>query len=165
MTKPKQPVDPKRVERELKADAAKPIDGAATGRNRGVASTFRPRGVVSVDPVGLVPSVDKEKERRLPLLTARHVRLEMARVYRAARFGLIEPAVAARLIYMLGVGLLKAIEIADIEPRLDALERSLGVRRPYEGLRRLTDGADGGEAKAEGEAAGGGGTNESEPVP
>lgn len=62
-----------------------------------------------------------ERNRRLPLRTAEHVRSELARVYRSMKYGDIDPAIGTKLTYVL-VALGKMIEVGDLEKRLEALE-------------------------------------------
>ena len=59
--------------------------------------------------------------RRAVLNTLGGVRREMARIYREAEAGTRETSEASRLVYILGqIG--KALELAEIEARLKALE-------------------------------------------
>ena len=62
-----------------------------------------------------------ERDRRLPLKTAQHVRAELARVYRSMKNDSIEPATGTKLTYVL-VALGKMIEVGDLEKRIEALE-------------------------------------------
>lgn len=62
-----------------------------------------------------------ERDRRLPLKTAQHVRSELARVYRSMKYGDTDPAVGTKLTYVL-VALGKMIEVGDLEKRIEALE-------------------------------------------
>lgn len=68
-----------------------------------------------------------ERERRLPLKTAQHVRSELARVYRSMKHGKIDPAIGTKLTYVL-VALGKMIEVGDLEKRIEALENA--ARKP-----------------------------------
>lgn len=61
------------------------------------------------------------------LSTADDIRLEMARVYRAAKSGQIPPEVATRLVYILGE-IRKAHELTVIEAQVAELERIYGER-------------------------------------
>lgn len=62
------------------------------------------------------------RDRRLPLKTCDHVRAEMARIYRSAKFGELPLDAATRLIYILSA-ISKIISDSDIERRITALER------------------------------------------
>lgn len=62
-----------------------------------------------------------DRDRRLPLKTAQHVRTELARVYRSMKHADIDPAVGTKLTYVL-VALGKMIEVGDLEKRIEALE-------------------------------------------
>lgn len=62
-----------------------------------------------------------ERDRRLPLKTAQHVRSELARVYRSMKHGDIDPSIGTKLTYVL-VALGKMIEVGDLEKRIEALE-------------------------------------------
>jgi hypothetical protein len=70
---------------------------------------------------GATLSVIPTGRRRAVLNTLGGVRREMARIYREAESGKRETSEASRLVYMLGqIG--KALELAEIEARLKALE-------------------------------------------
>ena len=58
------------------------------------------------------------------LHTARDVRKELARLYRAARTNAVAPADASRMAHILNI-VLRSIEVSEVEARLDALERKL----------------------------------------
>jgi len=74
---------------------------------------------VAID--GATLSVIPTGRRRAVLNTLGGVRREMARIYREAESGKRETSEASRLVYMLGqIG--KALELAEIEARLKALE-------------------------------------------
>lgn len=62
-----------------------------------------------------------DRDRRLPLKTAQHVRSELARVYRSMKLREIDPATGTKLTYVL-VALGKMIEVGDLEQRIEALE-------------------------------------------
>lgn len=66
-------------------------------------------------------------QRRTDLATLTDVRREAARIYRDVRLKKLESAEGSRLVYMLStVG--KLIEAADVQTRIDALERAMGRR-------------------------------------
>ena len=70
---------------------------------------------------GATLSIIPAGRRRAVLNTLGGVRREMARVYREAEAGKRETSEASRLVYILGqIG--KALELAEIEARLKALE-------------------------------------------
>ena len=76
--------------------------------------------------VALVPT----PRRRGPVLeTLPDVRREMARVYRQMRHGRIDTQDATRMTYVL-TQIAKTIQTAELEARIDAVERALGTRRP-----------------------------------
>ena len=80
-----------------------------------------PRPVVT-----LLPS----PQRRGPVLeTLTDVRREMARVYRQMRHGRIESQDATRMTYVL-TQIAKIIQVAELDARIEAVERALGSRRP-----------------------------------
>jgi len=65
---------------------------------------------------------------RIDLKTIDDVRLEMARVYREMKTGIIETADGTKLAYVLAqIG--KLIETHEIEKRMEALESVLGQRK------------------------------------
>ena len=65
---------------------------------------------------------------RIDLKTIDDVRLEMARVYREMKSGIIETADGTKLAYVLAqIG--KLIETHEIEKRIEALESVLGQRK------------------------------------
>ena len=65
---------------------------------------------------------------RIDLKTIDDVRLEMARVYREMKSGIIETADGTKLAYVLAqIG--KLIETHEIEKRMEALESVLGQRK------------------------------------
>lgn len=76
----------------------------------------------------LEPEPTHPKRLRLPLTTAEDVRREMARVYRAMKTGMLDPAVGTKLVYVLGQ-LRVTIETSVIEQRIAALEESQSNRR------------------------------------
>lgn len=59
---------------------------------------------------------------KIKLNTIEDVRREMARVYREARGGLMDASEAGRFAYIL-IGIGKLIETADVEKRLEQMER------------------------------------------
>ncbi len=67
-----------------------------------------------------------------PLLTPGNVKVEAARLYKAARRGEVASADASRLASVLAL-ILKVIEGADLEARIEALERA---QRPHAAPRR-----------------------------
>ena len=70
------------------------------------------------------------RTRRGPeLASLTDVRREMSRVYRQCRSGKIRPEDGTRYTYMLSqFGMV--LEAAEVEARVEALERALGRRRP-----------------------------------
>jgi len=60
--------------------------------------------------------------RRIDLKTMGQVRAEMARVYRQTREGKIDSQDGSRFVYML-VQIGKMVELADLEKRLESLEK------------------------------------------
>lgn len=54
------------------------------------------------------------------------VRLEMSRVYRDCRSGVIDPAVGTKLTFIL-ISIGKLIEVSDLESRVQYLENSDGI--------------------------------------
>jgi len=62
------------------------------------------------------------------LKTADDVRLEMAKVYRAAKLRELDPADATKLVYILAqIG--KMIELHDVQMRIESVERVLTQRK------------------------------------
>ena len=68
------------------------------------------------------------RKRAIDLATLTDVRREMARVYREVRFKKIAPEVGAKLTFML-VSIAKVSELAEVQPRVEAIERAL-ARQP-----------------------------------
>lgn len=89
------------------------------------AAEARPTPANAAAPAGNAPRQEMpptpDRDRRLPLKTAQHVRSELARVYRSMRHGDIDPAIGTKLTYVL-VALGKMIEVGDLEKRIEALE-------------------------------------------
>lgn len=81
------------------------------------------------DPTPPVTPDDDIDAARLPLRNGVDVRRELAKVYREARSGKLDKAEAAKLTYILGE-LRKAIELEEIERRLDALESAKALPAP-----------------------------------
>ena len=83
-------------------------------------------GAISFSPSKVVVL----RTRRGPeLATLTDVRREMAKVYRQCRSGKIPPDDGSRYTYMLSqIG--KVLEAAEVEARVEALERALGRRQP-----------------------------------
>ena len=76
--------------------------------------------------VTLIPS----PRRRGPVLeTLTDVRREMARVYRQMRHGRIDTQDATRMTYVL-TQIAKIIQVSELDARIEAVERTLGSRRP-----------------------------------
>ena len=69
-----------------------------------------------------------KRKRAIDLATLTDVRREMARVYREVRFKKIPPEVGAKLTFML-TSIAKVSELAEVQPRVEAIERTL-ARRP-----------------------------------
>jgi hypothetical protein len=70
------------------------------------------------------------RTRRGPeLASLTDIRREMSRVYRQCRAGKLRPEDGTRYTYMLSQ-IAKVLEAAEVEARVDALERALGRRRP-----------------------------------
>jgi hypothetical protein len=69
------------------------------------------------------------RPRRPVLKTLPDVRREMARVYREMRRGRLETQDATRMTYVL-TQIAKIIQTAELEARIEAVERALGSRRP-----------------------------------
>ena len=69
------------------------------------------------------------RPRRPVLQTLPDVRREMARVYREMRRGRIETQDATRMTYVLSQ-IAKIIQTAELDARIEAVERALGSRRP-----------------------------------
>jgi hypothetical protein len=67
------------------------------------------------------------KRRAIDLATMADVRREMSRVYRDMRAGRIETADGSRLVYVLWQ-MAKLIELAELQPRLEAIERAMRDR-------------------------------------
>ena len=59
------------------------------------------------------------------LKTIDHLRLEMGKVYREMRSGDLDSQTGSRLVYVLGE-IRKLIELADLEKRIEQLERTKG---------------------------------------
>jgi hypothetical protein len=79
--------------------------------------------VISRVSVDLLPPVSK-----IDLRDPHAVRRELAAVYRDARSGRMDSAVATRLGYLLSL-LLRAFETTELQDRLEALEQTLAPRR------------------------------------
>lgn len=72
--------------------------------------------------VETLPQKPKEPRYRCKLDTLQDVKREMSRLYRESRSGLIDPAAATKLVWMLqAVG--KVIEGSDLEKRIERLEQ------------------------------------------
>ena len=69
------------------------------------------------------------RPRRPVLKTLPDVRREMARVYREMRRGRLETQDATRMTYVL-TQIAKIIQTAELEARIEAVERALGSRKP-----------------------------------
>lgn len=68
--------------------------------------------------------VDSPTPQKIPLHSADHVRVEMARVYREMRAGTLDMKKGCSLVYVLGqVG--KMIEVSIIEKKIEQLERTV----------------------------------------
>ena len=67
----------------------------------------------------------KDKRYRCKLDTALDVQRELSKLYREARSGVVEPAVATKLGWLLGE-VRKAIETSTLEKRLELLEQEDG---------------------------------------
>lgn len=80
-----------------------------------------PKSSVSVAGKPACAPPPPQRDRRLPLKSAQHVRSELARVYRDMKTGEIEPSLGTKLTYVL-VALGRMIEVGDLEKRIDALE-------------------------------------------
>jgi len=78
----------------------------------------------------LPPAPTHPKRLRLPLTTAVDVRKEMARLYREMKAGQIPTQDGSRLGYVLSL-LRRTIETADIEQRLEALEKAAEGQKEY----------------------------------
>jgi len=65
---------------------------------------------------------------RIDLANVNDLRLEMARLYRDARHGIVEVGTASRLAYILGE-LRKMIEAGDLERRIELIESTMKDRR------------------------------------
>lgn len=77
-------------------------------------------------PGGVVDFV--RRKRAIDLATLTDVRREMAKVYREVRFKRIPPEVGAKLTFML-VSIARVTELAEVQPRVEAIERVL-ARQP-----------------------------------
>jgi hypothetical protein len=67
------------------------------------------------------------RKRAIDLATLTDVRREMAKVYREVRFKKIPPEVGAKLTFML-TSIAKVTEIAEVQPRVEAIERAIARR-------------------------------------
>ena len=101
-------------------------DAASTQSSAEVSELQSSEVVKSVSPSKVVVL----RTRRGPeLATLTDVRREMAKVYRQCRSGKIRPDDGSRYTYMLSqIG--RVLEAAEVEARVEALERALGRRQP-----------------------------------
>lgn len=74
----------------------------------------------------------RDKKPTIHLKTLHDVRIEMAKVYRAAKTGEIDSQEGSRLIYMLG-SLGKIIEAQEVDERIDAIKRVMDHRNHRKG--------------------------------
>jgi len=77
----------------------------------------------------LLPLAATPRPRRPSLQTLPEVRREMARVYRDMRHGRIEMQDGTRLTYVL-TQVAKVIQVAELDARVEAVERALRMRTP-----------------------------------
>ena len=67
------------------------------------------------------------RKRAIDLASLTDVRREMSRTYRDMRSGRIDTQDGTRLTYVLGqIG--KIVELAEMQPRIEAIERAIGKR-------------------------------------
>lgn len=83
--------------------------------------------VVSARRLTAVPT--PLRRRAIDLATLADVRRELGRVYRDMRFQRIATQDGTRLTYTL-CQMAKLIELAEMQPRLEAIERAIGSRPP-----------------------------------
>lgn len=84
---------------------------------------------LSVVPTpGKVTDLSKRR-RAVDLATLTDVRREMCRVYREVHRGQLQPDQGAKKVYMLAT-IAKVVEAAEVQPRVDAIERALNRRAP-----------------------------------
>lgn len=69
------------------------------------------------------------RKRAVDLANLNDVRREMCRLYREMRLKKIDTPDGTRMVYVL-VQIAKMIELADMQPRLEAIERAIGGRPP-----------------------------------
>lgn len=74
------------------------------------------------------PTPPPTPHRRIHLNSAGAVARELGRLYKDARHGRVEPGDATKLAYILDL-LRKSLEAADLELRLEAVERTLSLRK------------------------------------
>jgi hypothetical protein len=74
------------------------------------------------------PTPGPTPRRRIRLNSASAVARELGRLYKDARHGRVEPGDATKLAYILDL-LRKSLESADLEQRLEAVERTLALRK------------------------------------
>jgi hypothetical protein len=74
----------------------------------------------------VIPAMPTPRVARLA--TVKECSKELARLYKAARRGTVDPAIAARLAYVMGV-LINSLKVGDLEARLDRLEEAAQLKR------------------------------------
>lgn len=74
------------------------------------------------------PALTPTPRRRIRLNSAGAVARELGRLYKDARHGRVEPGDATKLAYILDL-LRKSLESAELEQRLEAVERTLALRK------------------------------------
>ena len=87
----------------------------------------QPARHLSVVPTpGKVADLGKRR-RAVDLATLTDIRREMSRVYRDVHKGNLQPDAGAKRVYMLST-IAKVVEAAEVQPRVDAIERALNRR-------------------------------------
>ena len=100
----------------------------ASGANGNALSDPRPkrtRGVGKATKLAARQQLVAIKVPQIPLATLLHVRNELARIYREARCGLLDPSDLTKFAFALGE-LRKLVVDMDLEARIAALENNRG---------------------------------------
>jgi len=107
------------------ADQRRLTASAASGKESLTPRPKRQRGVGKKTKLAARQQLVVVKVPQIPLATLQHVRNELARIYREARCGLLDPSDLTKFSFSLGE-LRKLIVDMDLEARIAALENNHG---------------------------------------
>jgi hypothetical protein len=100
------------------------IAGTGDTMNSTEKTAQRPQKRV-IDPLATEAGIDVAPART-PLRTVEHCRIQLAKLYRQAKAGLIEPATATKLAYLL-VCLRQTIEVGSLETEISSLRAQVAA--------------------------------------